>query len=187
MADLAINILLTKLSIAGTELLHERMLGGENYVQAEVNEMLKLIRGATKGNDVFLSTIRDIVVCSTDQMAVKFDGSYTFEGETVRAVELEMKLAMIVNPTRSAIIDDYMVDAEAVKDELAKMGYKSSLLVRRNESSMRNRVSKKARFKPRRNVGQATKNRYKKENTWVPDVMRESIDGGCELPAVIIK
>ena len=187
LADLAMNILLVKLTIAGTDLLKERLNGGDNYVQTDDAGMLRLIRGITRTNEIFVTSVKEVVINQIDQMAVKYDGRYLQEGESIHVIELESKMAVIANPTRSAIIDDYMVDADAVKEKLEKMGYKSSLLVKRNERSNSNRLSKKARFKPRKNMGHTTKNRYKKEKAWVPDVIRRSQEGKRELPAVIIR
>ena len=187
LADLAMNILLVKLTIAGTDLLKERMNGGNNYVQTDDAGMLKLVRDVTKTNEIFMTSVKEVVINQIDQMAVKYDGTYLQGEESIHVIELESKMAVIVNPTRSAIIDDYMVDADAVKEKLEKMGYRSSLLVRRNERANPNRLSKKVRFKPRKNMGRTTRNRYKKENTWVPDVIRRNQDGKCELPAVIIR
>ena len=181
------NILLVKLTTVGTDLLQERMNGGDEYVQADDAGMLRLIRQLTKTNDIFMSSVKEVSINQVEAMAVKFDGEYVQDGETVHVVELESKMTIVVNPTRSAIIDDYMIDSDAVKDKLERMGYKSSLLVRRNDRLKTHRMSKKARFKPRKIMGQTTKFRYKKECTWIPDVIRRNHEGRCELPAVIIR
>ena len=179
--------MLIKLTAVGTDLLYERMNGGNGYVQADDDGMLKLIRDATKTNEIFASTVKEIAINQVELMSVKFNGEYDQEDETIHVIELETKMAIIVNPTRSAIVDDYMIDSDAVKDKLNKMGYNSSLLVKRNERSKAHRTSKKARFKPRKIIGQSTKGRYKKECTWAPDIIRRNREGRCVLPAVIIK
>ena len=181
------NILLVKLAVAGSELLQRRMREENDYVQVDDAGMLKLIRDVTKVNANFVTSIKEVNIHQVDLMSTKFIGEYSHANEMLHMVELESKMMVIVNPTRSAIIDDYTVDADLVKDKLSKMGYESSLLVKRNERTNPNRMSKKARFKPRRNIGQTTKNRYKKDNTWIPDVIRRNHEGGYELPAVIIR
>ena len=181
------NILLVKLTTVGTDLLQERMNGGNDYVQADDAGMLRLIRQLTKTNEIFMSSVKEVAINQMETMTVKFEGEYVQDDDTVHVIELESKMAIVVNPTRSAIIDDYMIDSDAVKDKLEKMGYKSSLLVKRNERLKSHRLSKKARFKPRKIMGQTTKFRYKKECTWIPDVIRRNREGKCELPAVIIR
>lgn len=156
-------------------------------MQADDAGMMKLIREVTKTNDIFVSSVKEVAVNQIEVMSVKFDGEYSQDSESIHVIELESKMAVVVNPTRSAIIDDYMIDSDAVKEKLEKMGYRSSLLVKRNEKTKTHRMSKKARFKPRKVMGMTTKFRYKKECKWIPDVIRRNREGRCELPAVIIK
>ena len=112
---MAINILLVKLTIAGTDLLQERLSGGDNYVQTDDAGMLKLVRDITRTDDIFVTAVKEVSINQINQMSIKFNSEYEQGGESIHVIELESKMAIVVNPTRSAIVDDYMVDADGLQ------------------------------------------------------------------------
>ena len=114
---------------------------------------------------------------------------YTVGNDTITVYELSTKLLMVLNPTRSDYLREIINEQEDVKDKLRKLGYDCKTVLKRNEKR-RSRMSIKAQFKPRRFLSSATRNKFKKEATWTPEVLRNlraGIHGGIQnVPAVII-
>ena len=114
---------------------------------------------------------------------------YTVSNDTITVYELSSKLLMVLNPTRSDYLREIIHEQEDVKDKLKKLGYNCKTVLKRNEKR-RSRTAIKAQFKPRRFLSSATRNRFKKEAMWVPEVLRNlraGIHGGVQnVPAVLL-
>ena len=187
MADGALHLMLEKLAISATKVLMERMNGSEEYISIDDSNMLRLIRSVTSNDDgLFVTNIKEVTVKDAEHMRVNFKQDYSFNEREATVYELESKIGIISNPTRSALVDDMMIDSEMVKTKLDRLGYKCSLLVKKNDKTYKGRLSKKARFKPRQNLSVSTKNKAKKNAIWIPDVVRSANSESNELPAVLI-
>ena len=187
MADGALHLMLEKLAISATKVLVERMNGSEEYISIDDSNMLSLIRSVTSNDDgLFVTNIKEVTVKDAEHMRVNFKQDYSFNEREATVYELESKIGIISNPTRSALVDDMMIDSEMVKTKLDRLGYKCSLLVKKNDKTYKGRLSKKARFKPRQNLSVSTKNKAKKNAIWIPDVVRSANSESNELPAVLI-
>ena len=114
---------------------------------------------------------------------------YTVGNDTITVFELSAKRLMVLNPTRSDYLREIIHEQEDVKEKLRKLGYKCKTVLKRSEKR-RSRSAIKAQFKPRRFLSSATRNKFKKESMWVPEVLRSlraGIHGGVQnFPAVLI-
>ena len=190
LADLTIHLLLEKLAFTTTKLLIDRMANGLEYIVSDDENIKRRLRNLT--NDDY-DEIRHFGVDAIQVMdcgaKANLSDDYTVGNDTITVYELSSKLLMVLNPTRSDYLREIIHEQEDVKDKLRKLGYNCKTVLKRNEKR-RSRASVKAQFKPRRFLSSATRNKFKREAMWVPEVLRNlraGIHGGIQnVPAVLL-
>ena len=185
-ADLTLALLLEKLTMAATELLQDRLMGGNEYVTAKDDDIMVMLRRlmGRRSNFGLMDQIKEIKVRKLLDSRCTFEHTYVSDGEEINMIESTMELAILINPTCSGVIDDLLVDQDMVAERMNALGYKCQSAAKR--SSNRPNKTKKHLFKPRRHMCQRTKNRIRKNQLWVPDTLRIEQVGPINVPAVII-
>ena len=190
LADLTIHLLLEKLTFTTTKLLIDRMAQGLEYIVTEDENIKRKLKDLT--NDDY-DEIRNFGVEAIQVVAggpkASLSDDYTVGNDTITVFELSTKLLIVLNPTRSDYLKEIIHEQEDVKDKLRKLGYNCKTVLKRGEKR-RSRAAIKVQYKPRRFISSATRNKYKKDAAWVPEVLRSlraGIHGGLQnVPAVII-
>ena len=190
LADLTIHLLLEKLALTTTKLLIDRMAHGLEYVVTEDESIKRKLRDLT--NDDY-DEVRHFGVDAIQVLdcggKANLSDDYTVGNDTITVYELSSKLLMVLNPTRSDYLREIIHEQEDVKDKLKKLGYNCKTVLKKNEKR-RSRATIKAQFKPRRFLSSATRNKFKREATWAPEVLRNlraGLHGGVQnVPAVLI-
>ena len=190
LADLTIHLLLEKLAFTTTKLMIDRMAHGLEYVVTEDENMKRKLRDLTCDD---YDEIRHFGVDAIQVLAggpkASLSDDYTVNNDTISVYELSTKLMMVLNPTRSDYLREIIHEQEDVKDKLRKLGYNCKTVLKRNEKR-RSKSTIKVQYKPRKFLSSATRNKFKREAMWVPEVLRSlraGIHGGIQnLPAVLI-
>ena len=183
-------MLLEKLAFSSTKLLIDRMAQGLEYVVADDENIRRKLRSlAADEYDEIRNFSVDAVQVMNGGAKTSLSDDYTVGNDTITVYELSTKLLLVLNPTRSDYLREIIHEQEDVKEKLRKLGYNCKTVLRKNEKK-RDKSKIKAQFKPRRFLSAATRNKFKKEAMWVPEVLRNlraGIHGGVQnIPAVII-
>ena len=190
LADLTLNLLLEKLAISTTKLLMDRMAHGQEYIVAEDENIRRKLRDlASDEYDELRHFGVDAVQVLDSGVKSNYTEDYTVNNDTITVYEMSTKLLMVLNPTRSDYLREIIHEQEDVREKLQKMGYECKTVLKKSERR-RNQSNIKAQFKPRRFISSTTRNRFKRDLMWVPEVLRNlqtGFHGGVyNVPAVLI-
>ena len=162
------------------------MLGGTDYIVTgddDVRVMARKLSGKDSTTRRF-SGIKEVKVQKLLNSKISFDKIYECNGEAISSVEITLELAVLANPTQSGLVDEILVDQDAMTSRLDKLGYKCQALVKKSQTGIKK--TKKMMFKPRRQLCQRSRNKIRKEKMWVLDTLRSEHVGPINIPAVTI-
>ena len=168
----------------------DRMAHGQEYIVADDENIKRKLR------DLASDEYDEIRHFGVDAVQVLDNGvktchaeEYTVNNDTIVVYEMATKLLMVLNPTRSDYLREIIHEQEDVKGKLQRMGYESKTVLKRSEKR-RNQSTVKTQFKPRRFISSTTRNKFKRDMMWVPEVLRNlqaGFHGGIyNVPAVLI-
>ena len=186
MADLALAVLLERLSIAATELLVDRIQGGNGYIAVDDGEVFVQMGRVAKDNFHVqgLGLIPEIEVTKTMKIRNVFEHQYAMNDEEMKVEELAAEYLLLVNPLKSNLVSVLPNDPEMVMDKLTELGHKCVTMTKR--PNQRKRRSLRSKYKPRRTLCQRAIHKIRKELTWQPELIRDNGVEKTHLPAVII-
>ena len=184
MADTALKILLEKLTISSSALLHDRLNGGNDYIGLNDDNLLSLIKRLTL-NPLAIEVVGDEVKISEFSIPDDLDTStHDDDGDTINLYNKRIGFNIIANPTRSSLIDDVLVNPDDTKSKLLELGFGPKTLMKKNLVDYQER--RKTAFRPKWNLSLAARLRIKRSNRWTPETIRNDGQGRTNVPAVLI-
>ena len=179
-----------KLAFEATKLLIDRMAQSLDYVVTDDENIRRKLRSlANDEYDELRHFGIDAVQVLDTGTKKNLNDDYTVGDDIITVYELSTKLMMILNPTRSDYLREIFNENEDVKEKLRRFGYNCKTVLKKTEKR-RNRSAIKAQFKPRKFISSTTRNKFKRDSMWVPEVLRSlraGIHGGVQnIPAVLI-
>ena len=186
LADASLRILLEKLTVTSTKFLVDRMGNGQSYIATGDDIILNAIKRMTNEIPALEVLGRDITV----KKEFTPDGiieSLTRDGlleHDFSINEWRCNINIIANPTKSDLVGDVFVNADDVKQKMAKLGFICKTLIKRNINITT--AAKLKRLKPKWRIGNAARCRIRKTMKWTIETIRINESGGTSIPAVII-